>query len=136
VYSCAPGETPASPPTSSVERDTWPTTIDEAARRIVAQLDDKSKELVRTTVKEQLITFNFDWGRGIRNGLGLWRGNEKLLESCGRGTKAHPETCSMVIIEAVWTLLQRPLAEARTIAPRAFATSCARRMWGDSAILA
>lgn len=43
AYACAPGETPASPPTSIVERDTWPTTVDEAARRIVAQLDDKSR---------------------------------------------------------------------------------------------
>jgi hypothetical protein len=114
VYSCAPGETPASPPTSIVERDTWPTTVDEAARRIVAQLDDKSKELVRATAKEQLIKFYSDWGRGIRNGLGLWRGNKKLLESCGRGTKADPEACSMVIIETVWTLLQRPPADAPT----------------------
>jgi hypothetical protein len=112
AYACAPGETPSSPPTSIVERDTWPTTVDEAARRIVAQLDDKSKELVRTTAKDQLIQFYSDWGRGIRNGLGLWRGNDKLLESCGRGTKADPEACSMVIIEAVWTLLQPPAPSA------------------------
>lgn len=112
AYVCAPGETPASPPASIVERDTWPTTVDEAARRLVAQLDDKSKELVRTTAKDQLIRFYEGWGRGIRNSLGLWRGNEKLLESCGRGKKVDPEACSMVIIEAVWTLLQAPAAQA------------------------
>jgi hypothetical protein len=112
AYACAPGETPASPPTSIVERDTWPTTVDEAARRLVAQLDDKSKELVRATAKDQLIRFYDGWGRGIRNSFGLWRGNEKLLESCGRGTKADPEACSMVIIEAVWTLLQSPAPQS------------------------
>ena len=112
AHSCAPGETPASPPTSIVERDMWPTTVDEAARRIAAQLNDEAKELVRTTANDQLIQFYSEWGRGNRNGLGLWRGNEKLLESCGRGTKADPEACSMVIIEAVWTLLQRPRADA------------------------
>lgn len=96
------------PPPSIVERDTWPTTVNEAARGIVAQLDDKSKELVRSTAKEQLIQYYSSWSPGIRNGLGLWRGNEKLLESCGRGTKMDPEACSMVIIEAVWTLLQPP----------------------------
>jgi hypothetical protein len=106
AYVCAPGEAPASPPASIVERDTWPTTVDEAARRLVALLDDKSKEVVRTTAKDQLIQLYSDWGRGIRNGFGLWRANDKLLESCGRGTKADPEDCSMVIIEAVWTLLQ------------------------------
>ena len=109
---CAPGEIPASPPTSIVERDTWPTAVDEAARRIVGQLDDQSKELVRTTAKDQLIQFYSDWGRGIRNGFGLLRGNEQLLESCGRGTKTDPEACSMVIIEAVWTLLQSPAPKA------------------------
>ena len=34
VYTCSAGETPAAPPTSEIERDTWPTTVDEAARRI------------------------------------------------------------------------------------------------------
>lgn len=67
---------------------------------------------MRTTAKDQLIQFYSDWGRGIRNGLGLWRGNENLLESCGRGTKADPEACSMVIIEAAWTLLQPPAPDA------------------------
>ena len=114
AYACAPGETPASPPASIVERDTWPTTVDEAARRLVAQLDDKSKELVRTTAKDQLIRFYDGWGRGIRNSFGLWRGNEKLLESCGRGKRTDPEACSMVIIEAAWTLLQAPAPRGRS----------------------
>lgn len=113
VYACAPGETPTSPPPSIVERDTWPTTVDDAARWIVAQLEDKSKELVRTTAKDQLIKFHFDLGLSIRNGLGLWRGNDRLLESCRRGTTTDPEECSMVIIEAVWTLLQPPARDSQ-----------------------
>jgi hypothetical protein len=91
---------------STVERDTWPTTVDEAARRIVEALDNESKARVRATSKDQLIQYHEGWGMGIRNSLGLWRGNEKLLESCGRGKRVDPERCSMVIIEAVWTLLQ------------------------------
>jgi len=106
VYTCAPGESPAMPPASLIERDTWPTTVNEAAKRIVAAMNEDSKARVRTTKKEQLGQFDFGWGMGIRNSLGLWRGNEKLLESCGNGTKVDPEACSMVIIEAVWTLLQ------------------------------
>lgn len=112
AYPCAPGETPAAPLKSTVERDTWPTTVDEAARLIAGELDDESKARVRTTKKDQLIEFHHGWGTGIRNSLGLWRGNEKLLESCGRGKKVHPDDCSMVIIEAVWTLLQAPKPEA------------------------
>jgi hypothetical protein len=106
AYPCKAGETPASPPTSTVERDTWPTTVDQAARGIVAQLGDESKARVGATKKNELIQYHHGWGMGIRNSLGLWRGNDKLLESCGGGTKVHPDSCSMVIIEAVWTLLQ------------------------------
>lgn len=113
AYTCAAGETPAAPPKSTVERDTWPTTVDQAARQIVSVLDDESKTRVRTTKKDDLIQYHLGWGMGIRNSLGLWRGNEKLLESCGQGRKVHPDDCSMVIITAVWTLLQPPKPEAR-----------------------
>jgi hypothetical protein len=106
AYSCPAGETPAAPPKAIVERDTWPTTVAEAAKRLVGQLDEDSKARVRATKKEDLGQYYFGWGMGIRNSLGLWRGNEKLLASCGGGTNADPEACSMVIIEAVWTLLQ------------------------------
>jgi hypothetical protein len=107
AYPCEAGEVPASPPTSIVERDTWPTTVDEAARRIIARLDDKAKEMVRSTAKDELVPqFHLGWGMSIRNAFGLLRGNERLLESCGRGTKTNPDACSTVIMEAVWTLLQ------------------------------
>ena len=112
AYTCAAGETPAAPPKSAVERDTWPTTVDEAARRIVGALDNESKARVRTMKKDQLIQYHHDWGMGIRNSLGLLRGNEKLLESCGHGKRVDPDECSMAIIEAVWTLLQAPKPEA------------------------
>ena len=119
AYTCAAGETPAAPPKSEVERDTWPTTVDEAARRIVDALDNESKARVRATRKDQLIQYYDGWGRGIRNSLGLWRGNEKLLESCGHGKRIDPEACSMVIIEAVWTLLQVPsIPSPKPEAPR------------------
>ncbi|MBX7183618.1 MAG: hypothetical protein K1Y01_00595 [Vicinamibacteria bacterium] len=106
AYACAPGESPAAPPRSAVERDGWPTTVDQAARQIVDEMSPEDKVRVRGTAKEQLIQFHHGWGTGIRNSLGLWRGNEKLLESCGKGKRAHPDECSMTIIEAVWTLLQ------------------------------
>ena len=106
AYPCAAGESPAAPPKAIVERDTWPTTVAEAAKRLAGELDEDSKQRVRATKKENLGQYYFGWGMGIRNSLGLWRGNDKLLASCGFGAKADPEACSMVIIEAVWTLLQ------------------------------
>ena len=106
AYPCAAGETPDSAPASRVERDTWPTTVDEAARQIASAIDTESRDRIRATKKDQLIQYHHGWGMGIRNSLGLWRGNDKLLQSCGNGTRVHPDSCSMMIIEAVWALLQ------------------------------
>jgi hypothetical protein len=113
AYPCAPGETPAAPPKSTVERDTWPTTVDEAARRIVAALDNESKARLRALSDDQLIQYHFSLGMGIRNSYGLWRGNDKLLESCGHGdgAKVDPDACSGIIIEAVWRLLHASNSE-------------------------
>lgn len=107
AYPCATGETPAQPPTSTVERDTWPTTVADAAKRIADELDDESRARVRSTPRSALIEFLHGWGTGIRNSFGLWRGNEKLLASCGGGKRSDPEECSMVIIEAVWTMVRQ-----------------------------
>jgi hypothetical protein len=90
----------------------WPATVQEAAQRVASELDAQSKERVRTTKKDDLIQYHFGWGMGIRNQFGLWRGNHKLLNSCGNGEAIHPDECSMIIIEAVWTLLQSPAAPA------------------------
>lgn len=105
AYRCTTGESPAAPPKSIIEKDTWPTTVDEAVHRILGELDEESKARVRATKKEDLIMFHHSWGMGIRNGFGLWRGNAKLLESSGA---SDPDECSMIIIEAVWQALQDP----------------------------
>lgn len=103
---CANGESPAEPPRSVDERSTWPQTVDAAARQIADGLSEEDRATVARTKREQLIQFHHGWGTGIRNGLGLWRGNEALLRSCGEGELVHPDNCSMVIIEAVWARLQ------------------------------
>lgn len=105
---CRPGEVPAVVPKSVIERETWPATVDEAATRLVATLDEESKGRVRETKREDLIQFHHGWGTGIRNGFGLWRGNSRLLASCGAGKPVHPDDCSMLIIEAVHERLQTP----------------------------
>ena len=108
AYPCGAGETPVAPPKSFVERDTWPTTVEEAARLIASELDEDSRRRLRLTQKKDLIQYHHGWGTGIRNSLGLWRENEKLLKSCGNGKSVHPDDCSTIIIEAVWALLQAP----------------------------
>ncbi len=63
------------------------------------------KQKIKGTKKEDLIKYHFGWGMGIRNSYGLWKGNTELLKSCG-GEDIHPDSCSMVIINRVWDLLQ------------------------------
>lgn len=83
----------------------WPTSVQETVADILKSLSDEDKATLRKTRKDDLIMFHHGWGTGIRNHYGLWRGNDKLIESaCGKG--CHPDDASMVIIEAVWLALQ------------------------------
>jgi hypothetical protein len=86
--------------------DKWPTSVAETVEDIVQRMSEEAKEIVRTTKKEDLIKFHRGFGMGIRNYYGLWRGNNNLiLSACGK--PCHPDEASMVIIEAVWTALQK-----------------------------
>ncbi len=83
----------------------WPETIEAATQTIISLLPEKDRLLIKATKKEDLILYHHGWGTGIRNSLGLWRGNQKLLLSaCGK--PCHPDDASMKIIEAVWENLQ------------------------------
>jgi hypothetical protein len=86
--------------------ENWPTTLSATVNDIIALLSDEGKETLRKTKREDLIEFHFGWGMEIRNYYGLWRGNNKLLESaCGK--PCHPDDATMVIIEKVWEALQK-----------------------------
>jgi hypothetical protein len=80
----------------------WPKTLEEATSQLIEKMTDTDKETVRETPREDLIVFHMGWGMAIRNGFGLWQGNDALLESCG---VQHPDDASGVIIESVWRRL-------------------------------
>lgn len=80
-----------------------PRTVSEAVEKILNEMKSADKRTVRDTPEEELIEFHFGWGQGIRNSMGLWRGNIELLEDTG---VSHPDDASMVIIQAVWKQLQ------------------------------
>jgi hypothetical protein len=86
--------------------DKWPTTVEAAVTDIIAGLSAEDKEAVRESKRDDLIMFHHGWGTGIRNHYGLWRGNDRLIESaCGK--PCHPDDASMIIIERVWEALQK-----------------------------
>jgi hypothetical protein len=82
----------------------WPKTVKEAATQILSEMSEKDKETVWNTKKEDLIKFHQGWGAGIRNDMGLWQGNKELMKDAKAN---HPDDASMVIIEAVWSTLQK-----------------------------
>ncbi len=88
----------------SARPETWPRTVEQAVAVLLPGLDEAAREKIRGTPRGDLIIFHHGWGTGIRNELGLWRGNDDLLRACG---EKHPDGASMVIIEAVWDALQK-----------------------------
>jgi hypothetical protein len=85
----------------------WPTTIDEAVGIVVATLSDDERASIAALSKSELIGLHFGLGLWIRNNLGLWNGNEALMQAIRERDQAiHPDDASMVIVEAVWERLR------------------------------
>ena len=84
-------------------RASWPSTLDQAVTRLIADMDDADRKMVRDSKQEDLILFHHGWGTAIRNEFGLRRGNTELLADCH---SKDPDDASMLIIQSVWKRLQ------------------------------
>ena len=85
----------------------WPGTVDEAAGVVLATLSNEEKNQIAGMAEGDLIELHFGLGMWIRNNLGLWQGNQTLMESIRQHSPdIHPDDVSMVIIEAVWKRLR------------------------------
>jgi hypothetical protein len=86
--------------------DTWPKTLDAAVTVAIQQLPPAEQARLKAMKREDLIRLHHGYGTGLRNYLGLWRGNKDLIVSaCGH--PCHPDDASMKIIEAIWDKLQK-----------------------------
>ena len=85
-------------------------TVDEAVDYVLGVLTEQDKDALRD-MPEHEVTVNTHFGLGmwIRNNLGLWRGNQGLLDS---GGSYHPDDVSSVIVKALWQRLQTPAQPA------------------------
>jgi hypothetical protein len=84
-----------------------PRNVARAVDRIMADMYPELREKLLATKREDLVQFQQDWGKGIRTQLCLQAGgNDQLMRSACKGELCHPETASMVIMEAVWDRLQ------------------------------
>lgn len=85
-----------------------PRNVTRAADRILKDMYPELKEKLLTTKREDLVQFQTDWGAGVRNSLCLLAGgNDQLIRSACKGELCHPEEASMVIMQEVWTRLQK-----------------------------
>lgn len=85
----------------------WPATIDEAVGVVIATLSDEDKVLIAAMPVSELIGMHFGLGMWIRNNLGLWHGNDTLMQAIrNRDPGVHPDDVSMLIIEDVWKRLR------------------------------
>ena len=80
-----------------------PETIDQAVDELLRVLPKDNTAEITAMSKDDLIALHFGLGMWIRNNLGLWGGNRKLLQATG---KEHPDDASGVIIDALWQRLQ------------------------------
>ena len=83
----------------------WPITCENAAQDITTWLKPRDLKEIKSLSRDELVTLHHGLGMTIRNRQGLWRGNDKLIESC-LGKPGHPDNASTIIIEKTWLLLQ------------------------------
>jgi hypothetical protein len=82
----------------------YPETLEEAVESVISILSEEDRNSLKNIRKEDLIELHFSLGLLIRNNLGLWGDNKKLLET-DDFKDAHPDNISSVIMKDVWDKL-------------------------------
>ena len=115
LYELRPGEDRRDivPPAWYVEElaqktstENWPLTLADAVRIFISQLTERDKATLRKLAQDDLTSLHFAAELNIRNDLGLWAGNNKLLLSTCK-VPCHPDTASAMILNAVWVELRK-----------------------------
>ena len=83
-----------------------PATVDAAVRLLQGLVPQAEQATIAYMKEDDLITLDPGLGMWIRNNLGLWRGNDALIESTG---EANADDASVVIIRAFWLALRADL---------------------------
>ena len=80
-----------------------PTTLEEAATYMLAQLDEAQTAKLRAMSQSDLIMCHFGLAMRIRNTLKLWESNHPLANG---EMFFDADSCSMAIVELMWKRLQ------------------------------
>ena len=87
-----------------------PQTVDEAVKRLIANMPLKAKAALAKRDESELSYLHFTFGAFIRNQFGLWSGNEDLLNDCRRIsgiTFMNPDDATAFIIKGLWNTLRK-----------------------------
>lgn len=74
-----------------------PATVDAAVRLLLAIVDEANQAEISAMADDDLYRLHFGLGMWIRNNMGFYAGNTKLLKDTG---EADPDDASIVIIRA------------------------------------
>jgi hypothetical protein len=89
-------------------QDTFPTTVEATVRLLQGLLPDAEQAAIRVLAEGDLINLHHGLGQWIRNHLGLWGDNQKLLAATGGQTA---DDASDVIVRAFWMALRKTLPQ-------------------------
>lgn len=81
----------------------FPTTIEEAIRRLRQQLPAAELARIAALPEDDLIWLHFGLGTAIRNDFGLWAPDSPLLRATG---KDHADDAAAVIVRTLWCELK------------------------------
>ena len=87
-----------------------PKTVDDAVKRLIANMPLKFKVDLSKMDEGELINLHFTFGVFIRNQFGLWDENTDLLNDCRElsgVTFMHPDDSAAFIIEELWKRLRK-----------------------------
>ncbi|MCF6290239.1 MAG: hypothetical protein L3J03_04490 [Desulfobacterales bacterium] len=89
----------------------YPGSIEEAVAALVSYLPLKEKAAIARMDEDGLLELNLSLGLYVRDRLGLWSENKKLLDEClsrfpGPGKEVYKDAATAVIIKALWQKLR------------------------------
>ncbi len=86
-----------------MDESALPETIEQALRLLKSLIEKGEQDKIAVMPEIDLVMLHMGLGQWIRNTMGLWQGNIRLLAATGQ---QDPDDASGVIIQAFWQVLQ------------------------------
>ncbi len=87
---------------NAMNESSLPATIEQAVRLLKSLIEKGEQDKIAVMPKSDLMMLHMGLGQWIRNTMGLWQGNIRLLAATGQ---QDPDDASGVIIQAFWQSL-------------------------------